>query len=229
VKLADGTTEATFISRQGRFTCVVGLPGGGERVYLANSGRLDGVLVPGETVFLAERSSPQRRTRYDLVAARVGGTVVSLDARVAAELVHQALLEGSLKPFAGYNSVRREVSRGRSRLDFLLTGPDSHCFVEVKSVTLAREGRALFPDAPTLRGRRQVESLTWAAREGYAAAIVFVVQRGDVDGFAPNDIVDPAFGAALRTARRHGVGVYAYRCRVSPEEVHLAGELAVYL
>jgi len=229
VRLAERVTEATFVSRRGRFTCLVKLPESRQEVYLANSGRLEGVLLPGRTVFLAERPSNRRRTSYDLVAARLNGTVVSVDARVPAELVNQALLNQSLEPFAAYQSVQREVSRGRSRLDFLLSSPRSQCFVEVKSVTLARERQALFPDAPTLRGRRHVESLTWAAREGYGAAIVFVAQRADVDGFAPNDAVDPDFGSALRTARQRGVRVYAYRCNVSPEEIQLADELPVYL
>jgi sugar fermentation stimulation protein A len=99
----------------------------------------------------------------------------------------------------------------------------------VKSVTLVTGGKALFPDAPTVRGRKHLESLTWARREGYAAAVVFVIQREDVEAFSPNDAIDADFGSALREAKRHGVDIYAYRCKVSPKEIELADQVAIHL
>lgn len=230
MRIADSVREATFVSRENRFTCLVELPDGKEVVYLPNSGRLDSVLLPGRMVLLAEKASSNRRTRYDLVAASLRDrTLVSVDSRVPGELVHQALSQRALEQFAEYTSIRREVPRGRSRLDFLLSGPKSQCFLEVKSVTLVKMGRGLFPDAPTLRGRRHLESLTWAKREGYEAAIIFVIQREDAEGFSPNDAVDSEFGSALREARLRGVDIYAYRCRVSRDEVELADRVAIYL
>ena len=229
MRISDNIKEATFLSRQNRFACLVKLSHGKEMVYLPNSGRLDSVLFPGQRVFLAEKPSPFRTTRYDLVAARANGTVVSVDSRVPGELVHQALCQQALPPFAQYSSIRREVPRGRSRLDFLLSGPRSQCFLEVKSVTLVAGGKALFPDAPTVRGRKHLESLTWARREGYAAAVVFVIQREDVEAFSPNDAIDADFGSALREAKRHGVDIYAYRCKVSPKEIELADQVAIHL
>lgn len=229
MKIADHLREATFVARENRFTCLVNVSGGTEAAYLPNSGRLDSVLFPGQMVFLAEKSSPFRRTRYDLVVTNLNGTFVSVDSRVPGEVVHEALRQGALPPFAGYSSIRREVPRGGSRLDFLLGNSNSQCLLEVKSVTLAHRGMALFPDAPTLRGRRHLHSLIGAKRDGYAAAIVFVIQRQDVEGFSPNDAVDAEFGRALRAARLRGVGIYAYRCRVSPGEVKLGDEVPVYL
>ena len=229
MKIADHLREATFVAREIRFTCLVNLSGSKEAAYLPNSGRLDTVLFPGQTVFLAEKSSPLRRTRYDLVAASLNGTFVSVDARVPGEVVHEALRQGALGPFAGYSSIRREVPRGRSRLDFLLSNANSQCFLEVKSVTLVQRGKALFPDAPTLRGRRHLQSLIWAKRDGYEAAIVFVIQREDVESFSANDAVDAEFGHGLRAARLQGVDIYAYRCRVSPGEIKLAGQVPVCL
>jgi len=229
MKIADRIEEATFISRQNRFACLVRLHGCQETVYLPNSGRLDAVLFPGHRVFLADRSSPSRRTRYDLVATDLNGTLVSVDSRVPAGLIHEALRQRDLQPFAHYTSVRGEVPRGRSRLDFLLSNSDSQCFLEVKSVTLVREGRALFPDSPTLRGRKHLHALIWAKRDGYAAAIVFVVQREDVEGFSPNDAVDIEFGRGLRAAQMQGVEIYAYRCRVNLGEIELADQVPVKL
>lgn len=229
MKFSDRLLQASFVRRENRFSCLVRMAGRNEMVYLANSGRLDTVLEPGRKVFLAERSSPQRTTRYDLVLAAMGGFYVSVDDRVPSALFHEALLRGDLPGFQNYSSIRREVARGRSRLDFLLSNPTSQCFLEVKSVTLVKHGMALFPDAPTLRGRRHVESLVWAKKEGYEAAIVFIVQREDASRFSPNDVIDNSFGRALRLARLSGVGVRAYKCDVTPGEISLAEEIPVNL
>ena len=48
---------------------------------------------------------------------------------------------------------------GRKRADFLLGRGDTRCLVEVKSVTLVEGGVALFPDAPTARGRVRTWSI----------------------------------------------------------------------
>jgi len=229
MKIADQIKEAKFFRRENRFACLVELEGSKERVYLPNSGRLNSLLFPGQTVFLAERPSSSRRTSYNLVMTILNGKLVSVDARVPGELVYQALCQRSLPQFGDYSSIQREVAFGRSRLDFLLSRSFSQCFLEVKSATLIQEGRALFPDAPTLRGRRHLKSLTWAKREGYEAAIVFVIQRDDAESFSPNDAVDAEFGRTLRAAQLQGVGIYAYKCKVSPREIELAEQVPVYL
>lgn len=229
MKIADEVKRGTFVRRENRFACLVKLGRRTETVYLANSGRLETVLLPGRTVFLAERESPSRTTKYDLVVAALDGMFVSVDDRVPAELVNDALIRGALPPFVQYSTIRREVARGRSRLDFLLSSRVSECFLEVKSITLVQKGVARFPDAPTLRGRQHLQALTWAKKEGYHAAVVFVIQREDAASFSPNDEIDADFGQSLRLAQRAGVGVHAYKCRVTPTEIELTGQVPVRL
>jgi sugar fermentation stimulation protein A len=101
--------------------------------------------------------------------------------------------------------------------------------VELKSATLVVKGRAIFPDAPTERGRRHLQSLMQAKRGGHGAAAFFAVQRSDATSFAPNDETDPEFGRALRRAQKAGVQVYAYTCRVSTREIALDRSIPVRL
>jgi sugar fermentation stimulation protein A len=186
--------------------------------------------MPGRRVLLAERRGRQRKTGYDLSLVEMDGRWVSLDARLPNALVREGLSKGRLAPLAGYPTIRREVSFGRSRLDFLLEAPDKPaCLLEVKSVTLVVEGLGCFPDAVTARGRRHLQELAVAVGEGYRAAVVFVVQRGDAVAFRPHDESDPNFGQALRDAWRRGVEVYAYGCRVEPRCVQIEHPLPVYL
>jgi sugar fermentation stimulation protein A len=188
------------------------------------------LLVPGRRVVLLGRSGGNRKTAYDLSAVLLDGVWVSLDARLPNDLVAEALLEGEIEPLAGYPKMQREVAFGGSRLDFLLEANDKPLFlIEVKSVTLVEGGWACFPDAVTLRGRRHLLELASAVELGYRAAVVFVVQREDAQGFRPHDESDPDFGRALRAVTRQGVEVYAYACRIAPGYAKIAHPLPVSL
>ena len=103
------------------------------------------------------------------------------------------------------------------------------CYVEVKNVTLARGGVALFPDAVTARGAKHLRELMAMAARGARAAMLFVVQREDCESFAPADDIDPVYGETLRRAAASGVELFAYGARVSPEELRIERRLPVRL
>lgn len=132
--------------------------------------------------------------------------------KVPNQIMREALSSGEVPEFSGYELVRSEPAYGNRRLDFLLAG-EKFCLVEVKSCTLVRDGIALFPDAPTERGRRHLQELARARQEGYRAGVVFVIQREDAKLFMPNDETDPAFGAALRKVVARGVEPIALASR----------------
>lgn len=235
MRLEGPLKEAFFIRRLNRFLTLLDLGGQFAYAHLSNSGRLGELLVSGRPVLVAPRPRLGRKTPYDLVMVSLPHTLVSIDARLPNLLVQEALRAGSLAELAGYADWRREERYAGSRLDFLLEGVgrcpsvEGRCWLEVKSVTLVQEGRALFPDAPTFRGARHLGALAQARRAGDRAAVFFVVQHSDAHSFASHDAADPAFGHALRHAAAVGVEVRAYACQVSPYEVRLAHSLAVDL
>lgn len=231
MKFNGNLTEGRFIHRPNRFVSLVRLDSDGSEVmvHVANSGRMRELLWEGNRVFLTPMTGDARKTGYDLALVEVNGVLVSADARLPLGLVAEAVGEGLLSPFQNFNVLRREVVFGESRLDLLLEGPKGLCYVEVKSVTLVENRTGLFPDAPTSRGRKHIGSLLKALGDGYRAAVVFVVQREDADRLRPNDEADPEFGHALRDAARSGVEAYAYRCRVTQEEVKITSPVEVLL
>ena len=128
-----------------------------------------------------------------------------------------------------HDPARREVKYGKaSRVDFLLEKAGSpRCFVEVKNVHLKRNGRAEFPDSVTARGAKHMAELADQVTAGDRAVVLFVVQRDDCDSFAPAADIDPAYAAAFRAARAHGVEALCYGCKVSPDAIQLDRALAV--
>ncbi|MGQ9531964.1 MAG: DNA/RNA nuclease SfsA [Desulfotomaculales bacterium] len=222
--------EAVFLARPNRFTARVRLAGREVAVFLPDSGRLPDLLVPGRRVFLRPATGPGRRTGHDLLLVDHDGILVSVDSRLPNRVFARALKAGLLPGLQVYTEVRREVGLPGSRLDFVLGGDGlSPCAVEVKSVTLVREGVALFPDAPTARGRRHVRELLRLRRAGWRAVVSFMIMRADALSFAPHAAEDRAFAGALREAAAGGVEVRAFTCRVSTAGVDLGDEVPVGL
>lgn len=225
------------MERPNRFMARVRISDGSEvLVHVASSGRMADLLVPGAEVLVRlDEGKPGRRTAGLLLMARSGGTWVSVDTSLPGRLLRQAFVAGILPAFSGYTQIRPEVPYGESRIDFLLSAPKRQpCLVEVKSVTSVLPDAdgvriARFPDAPTTRGARHLQELMRALGEGYRAAVCFIVQREDADGFGPYDGIDPEFGAALRTATRAGVEIYPWRTHVSPSGVALGEPIPLRL
>ena len=101
--------------------------------------------------------------------------------------------------------------------------------MEVKGVTLNRDGVAVFPDAPTERGTRHIQELVRAAEEGWGAYLLFVAAMDTVDAVRPNWKTDPQFARALIQAQQAGVQLLGVRCRVTENSISAADRIPVYL
>lgn len=215
-----------FVRRDNRFRATVVVDGSETWAHVPNSGRLRELFTPDRPVWLAPAADQNRKTAYTLKLVEYAGVLVSVDARLPSPLFEEALAAGRLSSLS-FPIIEREVTRNDSRLDLRLSGPDGACWVETKSVTLVQDGVALFPDAPTGRGRKHLLGLIDAVESGDRAAVVFVVQRPDARCFAPYQEADPAFTAVLRQAAEAGVEVQAYTCWVSREMIAIVGEIPV--
>jgi sugar fermentation stimulation protein A len=118
-------------------------------------------------------------------------------------------------------NLKAESFHGDSRFDFSFILDGKPCFLEVKGVTLENDGICAFPDAPTERGTKHLKGLTQAAKDGFGAFVLFVIQMADVKYLHPNDATDPDFGAALREAAAAGVTVLAMDCAVDVDSMAL--------
>ena len=223
-----GLREATFLVRPNRFVALVRLDGEEVETHVANTGRMKELFVPGTPVFVTPPpANDARRTAYDLTLVEVGGVLVSADARLPNTLLAEAIEHERLPEFRGYSHVRREVMLEESRVDLELSGASPLCYIEAKSVTLVEDGVGLFPDAPTVRGRKHLKSLEKAVGAGHRAAVAFVIQRPDARSMAPNDAADGEFSEALRQAVANGVEAYAYACQVSRTCVEISHPIPV--
>ncbi len=215
-----------FIVRPNRFIAYVDIDGVETVCHVKNTGRCRELLVPNARVYLEKGTNPNRKTAWDLIAVEKGDMLINMDSQAPNKVF--AEFARTYDPLAV--EVRGEYRFGNSRLDFCLTHADGTLhFVEVKGVTLERQGHAFFPDAPTERGVKHLRELIEAVRQGHCASVFFVVKMGSVEDFAPNDETHPAFGEALREAAAAGVNVVAYACHVEPNRLMIDHPILVKL
>lgn len=221
--------EAIFLSRPNRFLASVKIADKPSLSFVPNPGRMRELLKPGTKIILRELKKKGRKTRFDLIGVFHKNQIVSVDSRIPNKLVSVALKKEDIKELDGYTQIKSEYNYDHTRFDFFLTNHSQPCLLEVKSCTLVKNGRALFPDAVTLRGRRHMEQLAKAKMQGHRACVLFMVQRNDAFVFSPNDEVDSKFGKALREAVGKGVEIYAYFSEFMENKIALRGKLEVEL
>ena len=215
MKLYDEVWSGTFLRRPNRFIAHVQTESGIEICHVKNTGRCAELLVSGAEVTLAVGKNPDRKTRCDLVVVQKGPLHINMDSQAP----NRAAAEALPRLFPGLTLLKPEAVFGASRLDFYFEQGEKKTFLEVKGVTLEENGLALFPDAPTERGVKHLKELENCLREGFGAAVLFVIQMRGVSCFSPNRKTHPAFADALQHAQEAGVQVMAYDCLVTPDSM----------
>lgn len=224
--LYDRMQPGIFLSRPNRFVAQVRIQGKVETVHVKNTGRCRELLLPGVQVWCQKSLNPSRKTQYDLIAVQKGDRLINMDSQAPNRAAEEWLLSGGLGEI---QQLRPETVHGDSRFDFSFRKEGRLCFLEVKGVTLEDGGICAFPDAPTERGVKHLRGLTEAARDGYGAYVLFVIQMADVKALHPNDGTDPKFGTALREAASQGVKVLAMDCEITVEEMRIRQPVPVTL
>lgn len=217
-------TSGTFIERPNRFIAMVEIDGNIETCHVKNTGRCKEILVRGAKVILSVSDNPERRTKYDLIAAYKGKRLINIDSQVPNAVVADAL--PSLGIIKGLKSVKREVTYGNSRFD-VFCDADRPAFVEVKGVTLEKNGVVLFPDAPTERGLKHLNELMECVKDGYDAYIFLLIQMSDVSYFTPNYETHEEFGLTLERARENGVNIICYDCTVREDGIDIGSPIPI--
>ena len=227
VKIPGKILHGVFYERPNRFLARVKVKNAVHESFVPNPGRMRELLTVGANVILLEVLKAHRKTRYDLIGVFFDDQIVSIDSRVPNKLVYTALQNHDLPEFSQYHQITPEYTYGDTRFDFLLTNRDTRCFLEVKSCTLVKDGVAMFPDAPTERGRKHLNALIKAQTEGYRACILFLIQRSDATLFTPNIETDPKFSQTLSTAVLEGVEAYAYHSEFTGTLITLRDKVKV--
>jgi sugar fermentation stimulation protein A len=217
--------HGNFVDRPNRFTVTFKYDNKLENAHLRDPGRLKELLLPDVELLLRPAlNTANRKTKFDIIAVLKDDLWVLINSGfhsdIASDLIDFQIIDG----FKGYFVQKREYTYGKSRIDFLLNNENNEkMLVEVKGCTLVDEGLAKFPDAPTTRGKKHVEELISAKKEGLEASILFLIFCEDAKCFSPNFLMDPDFSNALKEAKKVGVNIISY----SFKNIYKKGKLEI--
>lgn len=230
----DNLFEGVFRERPNRFTVIFESEGIYEKAHLRDPGRLQELLLPEAKLLLRPALNPaNRKTKYDVIAVESEGIWVLINSGFHSDLAAELIESKIVSELSSYSVEKREYTFGKSRIDFLLTLDDtsvkelsekegkilsSKMLLEVKGCTLVEEGHGKFPDAPTIRGKKHLEELIKAKKEGMNSAVLFLIPREDAQIFSPNWEMDEEFSKTLEQAETDKVLIIAHSFGVNFHE-----------
>lgn len=219
--------EGTFLKRYKRFFADIEWQGQIITAHVANTGSMKGCAEPGSPCLFTIHDDPKRKLKYSLEMIKApSGSWVGVNTSVPNLLVKSALAEKILSHWQDWDEIKPEFKvTAETRLDFRLSKKDRYHFIEVKNVTLARDGGAQFPDAITLRGQKHLREMIDLLTQGHSAELVFVVQREDCQFFSPAADIDPEYAKLLKKAQNAGVQITVLKTALSMEGVRLTGDV----
>ncbi|MFA7338884.1 MAG: DNA/RNA nuclease SfsA [Candidatus Obscuribacterales bacterium] len=209
--ILSNLVQAKLVKRYKRFLADVEFKDGTVvTAHCPNPGSMLGMCDAGMNAYLSHSADPKRKLPWTLKLVECPSSLVVVDTMLANKLFKEAFELGRLTEFSRFDQILSEQVFSDSRFDFLLSHSSSgtkSCYVEVKSATMWQDGRALFPDARTERGRKHLATLSKAVADGFDACQFYLVGRSDAQSFGTADDIDPLYGQALRLAKQQGVTV----------------------
>jgi sugar fermentation stimulation protein A len=190
-----------------------------------------GCAVPGSPVWLSRSDNPKRKYAHTWELVKVPETLIGINTLVPNRLVKLAVENNLIHELSGYDRVKAEVkTSSHTRLDLVLENKTgAKCYVEIKNCTLVENGRAMFPDAVTVRGQKHLEELETLVAKGHRGVIFYLIQRMDARVFAPADQIDRAYGEKLRKAVENGVEIITRDTVMSTRKIGIKSSVPVDL
>ncbi|KGM94001.1 XRE family transcriptional regulator [Clostridium novyi A str. 4552] len=226
----NNVLTAKFIKRPNRFVAYVYLNNEEIKVHVPNTGRCREILVPDTKVVLREGTNPNRKTKYDLIAAYKRDKLINIDSQIPNAVVEEALKNKKIQPLVKFNNIKREQTFGNSRFDFKLwDDKNNEYYLEVKGVTLEDNGKCMFPDAPTERGTKHILELIEIKESNMGAGILFLIQLSGAKIFSPHKEMDKKFSDALVLAQKKGVDIFCYDCSVGEDYIEIKDPVDIIL
>ena len=227
MKFKDKFLQGTFIKRYKRFFVDINYKNKIITAHCPNSGSMMGLLNKRNKTWFSKSNNPKRKLKFTLEIIKVGENLVGINTFLTNKIVLEALNLKKIKSLIQFDNIKTEASfSNNTRFDFLISNSKEKCFLEVKNVTLVRNKKiAEFPDAITSRGTKHLIQLINAKKKGFRSFILYLIQRQDCSSFKIAEDIDRNYKIAFDRARKTGVKILCYDCKISNEEVKLNSQI----
>jgi len=227
MKFKETLLQGTLIKRYKRFFVDIKYKGNVVVAHCPNTGSMLGLLEKGYKVWFSKSNNLKRKLKYTLEIIEVNNKKIGINTLLSNKIVLEAIQNKKINQFLKYNTIKAEAKfSDNTRFDFLLNNSMEKCFVEVKNVTLFREKKtAEFPDSITSRGKKHLLELINAKKKGYQTYIFFLIQKQGCDSFKIAKDIDKDYEIAFKKAKKNGIKILCYDCKVNNEEIILNKEI----
>lgn len=219
------TEEGIFLERPNRFICKVKLKNNEEvLVHVHDSGRIKELLYKGNLVNIRKaKNIEKRKTKWDLISAKAeDGEDILLNSAFHRYISENILRDEEISPFGKIEFLKAEVKIGHSRLDYLLEKDNEKIWVEIKGASLVETKKVIFPDAPSIRASKHLDTLVGileGTENKVRASVIFLVFR-DSNIFTPNWETDKIFSEKFYEARNKGVEIFLVQLKLKNGNIY---------
>lgn len=242
-------TEGILLKRYKRFFADVEYidPKNNKKIHLTihcpNTGSLKSVIEKDQQqkCWFSLSDDPNRKLKGTLEAVQtLSGTWVGVNTSWPNKIVQQAAEKSivSKKPYfknwEKYSFYKSEHKINKeSRLDGVFCTAENDLnddrklkhYIEIKNVTLARDGIAQFPDAVTERGQKHLQELMNLIDQGHKSELIFTIQRDDIKAFSIAEDIDPKYKKLFDQAVKKGLIVTPVLVKLSQEQIGLSQKI----
>ena len=214
-----------LIKRYKRFFVDIKLKNKIITAHCPNPGSMIKLLDKGNPVWITKSKNVYRKLKYTLQIIQVDKIKICINTHVTNKIVQEAITKGSIKELKDFNIIRPEKKFGKNtRFDFFLLNKvtNKKAFLEVKSVSLQRKNHhAEFPDSVTSRGKKHLENLVIANKQGYESYLFFLIQIEKCKSFAIASDIDPEYYKVFNNALKKNVNVICYDCKFTNKGIEI--------
>ena len=221
--------KGKLIKRYKRFFADVKLNKETVTAHCPNTGSMMGLLNEGNEVFISKNDDPKRKLKYTLEIIKVKKTLIGVNTHFANKIAYHGLSNNLIKEVSNNDTSKAEVFFNKeTRFDFFIEKNKQKIFVEVKNVTLLRDGKiAEFPDSITSRGTKHLKTLIEATKKGYKTYLLFLVQIQGVEFFKIAKDIDKEYYENYLLAKKNGVNFLAYRCKIDSKQIKIEKKIKI--
>ncbi|MEM4718327.1 MAG: DNA/RNA nuclease SfsA [Desulfurococcaceae archaeon] len=200
-----GLQEGLILGRKSLFTVEILVNSTKVMAYLNNTGRLKGIIETGKKCYCI-KNKKSSKTPIRIIGVEEDGLASVVDTSIQEQafiIAQRRNLISWLKDciYIGKNQVVNGAV-----IDYIFNCSGKITLVEIKSAVMRLPGNlAGYPDAPTSRGRKQIQALIKQVKKGVVGFIVFIAGIPGSLGFQLYCEEDQLIGRIIYEASQRGV------------------------
>ena len=229
MKFTTALIKGKFLKRYKRFFADIKVNKEIIIAHCPNTGSMMGLLNENNDAWVLKNEDPKRKLKYTLQILKTSKNVIGVNTHLANKLVHEGLQNNTLLEFKNLDKIVTEKFYNKeTRFDFFVEKNKKKIFIEVKNVTLIRDGKTSeFPDAITTRGSKHIKTLMDAHKKGYECYVLFLVQIENCKYFRIAKDIDNEYYENYKLAKKSGVKFIAYNCKVGSKEIKIDKKIEI--